>query len=233
MDGEGSQEHHRPKADGRGDLPHPAIHELDRRHGVAKAYEQAQGVDRHQGGRASHDQQGEPQRGRDPVAAGRQERHLADRYQCVLQDSRPAAELGRRGVGIVGALERVEDVVRHVQAEVDGAGSHEGDQRRHGVEEAGSRGHGESEKDRSERGAQERCACGAEEQQRRRQARANRHASGRGQGLEVPPGLRQTALVGRRQGQVALIPCPGACRRDNESPAWPSGTRTSKSLYAA
>ena len=55
----------------------------------------------------------------DDVEHRRQRGHLAERHEPVLDDPRAAAELRRRDVRVVGALDRVEDVVGDVQPELD------------------------------------------------------------------------------------------------------------------
>ena len=69
--------------------------------------------------RAAEREQHEPDDGGGDVEGRRQPGHLPERHEAVLDDPRAAAELGRRDVRVVGALDRVEDVVRDVQPELD------------------------------------------------------------------------------------------------------------------
>ena len=136
-------------------------------------------------------------------SAGRQQRHAAHAEQAVLQHPRAAAEHGRRGVGVVGALDGVEDVVGHVQAHLHQARGDDGDQRGRRVEEAGPGGDGDPQQDGGEGGGQERRPGGAG-----RGGRATRRTPGRtaaaGLAAAARPVVAATAAVwGGRRGHTS------------------------------
>ena len=139
------EQHERPEAERDRDLAEPAIDELERRRRVAEADDEPDDADDEQRRRAVGREQDEPDQPGQDVEHGRERRHLAQAHEPVLDDARAAAELGRRDVRVVGALDGVEDVVGDVQPELDEARPDDREQRRDQVERAVARGDEDAE----------------------------------------------------------------------------------------
>ena len=216
LDSIGPEQHHRPESDRGGDLAEAAIDELDRRHRVEDADEEADRGDGHEGRRASHRQERKTEQRRHAVARGREQAHVPHGEQTVLDDPAAAAELRGSGVGVIGALESVEDVVRDVEAEVDEGGGHDRYRGGREVEEARSGGDGDPQQHRRESRRQERQSSGPEEEPAGRELWAHGAATFRGELRVVGAGPGQAGFVGHRQGQACLVPGPRAIRLDRE-----------------
>ena len=124
----------------------------------------------------------------------------------------PPLNLVGRHVRVVGALDRIEHVVRDVQPELDERRADDGERRRHEIERAVARGDEDAEDDRDDRRGQERQAGRAQGQEPERQLRLDRRAALRGQRVEVLARLRQRALRVLEERDLGLVPAPGRCR---------------------
>ena len=120
----------------------------------------------------------------------------------------PPLNLRRRDVGVVGALGRVEDVVAHVDRELDEACPDDREDRGEEVEGAVARGDHDAEHDRHDRRAQERQAGRAQDEERQRQARFHGRATLARQRVEVAARLAGGPLGVLEERDLGLVPAP-------------------------
>ena len=221
LDHVGAEQHHRPEAQRDRDLAEPPIDELERRRGVADRHDEPDDADDEQRGRAPGREQHEPDHPGQDVEHRGQSGHLAQRHEAVLDDPRAAAELGRRDVRVVGALDGVEDVVRDVQPELDERGADHGQRRSDQVERAVAGRDQDAQQDRDDRRGQERQAGRAQGQEAERELRLDRRAALRGQRIEVLARLGQRPLRVLEERHLGLVPAPRAAggQDDRRAPA--------------
>ena len=158
-----------------------------------------------------------------PMIAGqdvehrRERRHLAQRHEAVLDDPRAAAELGRRDVGVVGALDGIEDVVGDVEPELDERRADDRQRprprRSNDPWRAAIR---MPSDDRHDRRGQERQAGRAQGQEPERQLRLDRRPALGRQRIEVPARLAGATAPSIRRTGPRPRPSPRRCGRQGD-----------------